>query len=209
MEARQHLNVARSIRGGGDLGKLKTSILTSIDANSRECEMTRFTIRELLLITAFLATSCAALKYAGNNWWAALFLGSFLAVIAAGVIAIAERGQRQAVAAGFVFCFCAYAIAAWSDASRERLPTALLLRRLYPLIATSKWLDMRTNEVVLDYDPQTPSKYVTIAYEQSEYTFRDIGHLLFALVFGYFGARFASWIYLRREMRERKNGTSQ
>jgi len=169
--------------------------------------MTRLTIRELLLITAFLATSCAALKYAGNTWWAALFLASFLAVISAGVIAIAERGRRQAAAAGFVFCFCAYAIAIWSDAGRDRLPTTLLLRQLYPLFATSKWLDMRTNEVVPDYDPQTPSKYVTIAYEQSEYTFHDIGHLLFALAFGYCGARFASWIYLRRETRERKSAT--
>lgn len=61
----------------------------------------RVSLRELLLIVAFLAVGCAALKYASPTWITVVSACGLLCFMVAVVVALAERGRRQVLALGF------------------------------------------------------------------------------------------------------------
>jgi hypothetical protein len=193
--------------------------------------MFRFTIRELGLLTAFLAVGCAGLKYANAWWWSALALGTFVLLLAAIITALVGRGPWRAAAIGFSVAVLAYAILLRSvpiqantntspelDPYNGTLPTSRLLLPVFKSMVRTKWIDGATGQEVRDYRPPTvtgfggggfggfggnPSVYLQ-GTPQPE-NFMKVGHLLWALVFGYCGGRFAVWVHQRSQDEPRAN----
>ena len=191
--------------------------------------MFRFTIRELGLLTAFLAVGCAGLKYANELWWSVLALGTFVLLLAALITALVGRGPWRAAAIGFAVAVLAYAIllrsvplSANTNTSPElepysgSLPTSRLLLPLFKSIVRTKWIDGSTGQEVPNYQPPSPGGFVgggfgglgTSVYLQATPQgddFMKVGHVLWALVFGYCGGRFAMWVHRRSAAEPRAN----
>jgi hypothetical protein len=185
-------------------------------------------LRELLLLVAFCAVGCAALKTAGNLWWTVLSAFTLLVVMGFALVAAIDRGPRQAFAQGFVIWVLIYSVlffAQPSDASnlpisREldpytgRLPTTRLMLPLFKAMVTGRYVDLVTGQEVPNYDPNRPAAGGTsgfgggglngVSYEESptREDFLSIGHLLWTLLLGYVGGHIARVIYLRRIARD-------
>jgi hypothetical protein len=158
----------------------------------------RVSLRELLLLLGFFALACAALKYA-NGWWeAAISAVALLLFMASVVIALVDRGRRQAVAIGFAVFMGSYGLMGWI---REGdLPTDLPLAALYRAIATQTYVDVMTQEVVPGNEFSVYSQNVVgMNVSPDSSAFLRIGHVLWALLLGYVGSRLAAWVYSRRE----------
>jgi hypothetical protein len=167
--------------------------------------MLRVSLRELLLLTAFVAGGLAALKYAGEAVWIVLSSAVPLCLMAATVVALVDRGRRQAMASGFVACMGIYwaMLMLTGSAGRSHWPTEMFIGRLHDAMATRTWVDQR-NGKVFNYDPRedgAPNYFRTIESPEAGY-FNAIGHFLGAILFGYVGSRFAAWIYMRRAKSE-------
>ena len=128
--------------------------------------MFRFTIKELLFLTVFVAIAVAALRYGGEFWTMTLSSCLLFGLMIATVMMFVDRGSRQAMAAGFVVCV----VINWT--------TLLLPGFGYYVLPT-----MKLSQIVEDY---------------SHLYFGVRAHLLWSLLFGYLGARFAGWVYARR-----------
>jgi hypothetical protein len=136
----------------------------------------RFTIRDLILATTFLAVACAALAYPTVIWRSVLTSTAMLAFAAAGIVAMLDRGERQAWSIGYVACFVFYYLLRFKASSyNHQLPTDDLLELIAP--------DFRSDFHRL-------------------IRFGIIGHLLFSMLFAYFGGQFAGWVYRTRIRRE-------
>ena len=171
--------------------------------------MWRVTIRELLIVTAFVAGSLASLKYAGPVVWMVIASGVSLCLMISTVIALVDRGRRQAMASGFASCGAIYLAMSMliASAGHGDLVTESLSTRLYLSMVSYNWYDKKSGEMVA-FDP----RWETVGYPPSirrsapsidlSY-FKSIGHLLWALLFGYFGSRFAAWLHARRHDDER------
>jgi hypothetical protein len=164
--------------------------------------MLRVTIRELLLLTAFIAIAFACLKYAEQMVWAVLATAVAALVMVTAVIAFVDRGRRQAIASGFVLCTVIYLVIVFTRVvAPDTWATKLLLDRLYPVMMRQIWIDRDTGQEVAD--PQSmvggPPANVGGLQRPSLGHFQAIGHILWALLFGYLGSRFAAWIYARRQ----------
>lgn len=170
--------------------------------------MFRFSLRELVLLVAFVAISCAALKYAGEIWLALISAGAFLTFMTAAVMLIIERGQRQAMASGFVLWMGVYLGLLFFYPVRSDLPTETVLRPIHGLVATDTWLDNITGEVIPDYDPEKPSRRAIQRRVPDYRRFMNIGHVLWTLLLGYVGSRLAGWLYLRRAAGPSASGTT-
>jgi hypothetical protein len=162
--------------------------------------MFRYTIRELALVISFLAVACAALKYASEVWWLVLSASALLGIMAAAVMAVADRGRRQAMAAGFVVCVVIYMAVSRSESQDWSLPTTKVLQWVYESMAIITWRSAIHGEIVLDYEPSelNPNLFMVPESSINRTQLIQIGHLLFAIAFGYLGSRFAGWIYQRR-----------
>jgi hypothetical protein len=165
--------------------------------------MLRITLRELLVLTAFVAAGLAALKYAGDVTLMIMTSGVHLCLMAMTVIALVDRGRRQAIASGFTAC-----VAIYLALLMFREPNALywwmtdkLLGRLHEAMVTETWVDLLTGQEVA-FDPQWRVVGLpgNIGGKQSprDIHFKGVGHYLWALLFGYLGSRLAAWIYARR-----------
>jgi hypothetical protein len=169
----------------------------------------RISLRELLAGLAFVAVACAALKYAGERWWTVLSAVALVGFLAAAVVAVIERWPSQARAMGFVLCVAVYALLVWSgpdyagnqhnselDPYSGRLPTTKVMRPLFEALVTRQQIMMSGFGGAM-MTQESPDRG----------QFMAIGHLLWAIVLGYFGSRFAGWLYARRVRSEDQSRT--
>lgn len=189
----------------------------------------RFSLRELLLLIGFVALACVALKYAGSIWTLALSAIALLLFMGAAVVAVVDRGRRQAAAIGLALCLAIYGIVFWSSPrddnprqSREldpydaQLPTSKALYPLFTVMVHGTYRDSAGNEIK-DYDPSQNAGGMgsggmfssggmgggAYYHEVPERTqFMAVGHLLWALLLGCLGSRLAVWSYDRRAKAE-------
>jgi hypothetical protein len=170
--------------------------------------MPKVTLSELLLALAFFGMGCAALKYADSPWWRMILAWSVLLLfMAAVVIALVDRGQRQASAAGFASCVAIYGVLLWSEV---QLPTSDVLKLTYQAVAAEK-------HVVVPVKGFSPygtgpggmsmrGMAVSLTELSPGYEgFATNGHLLWVLLFGYFGARLATFVRRRRDFAIERN----
>ncbi len=191
----------------------------------------RISLQELLILVAFIALGCAALKYANDVWCTVLAASVLLLVMAAAIAALVDRGRRQAMAIGFTVCAAIYGVAFWSAPlnnglqSREldpytgRLPTTGLLKPLYESMVRRTWYDFHTGQELPNFDPQKPqttpgagggpyfaSNIGSPNIGSQEFPdrgqFMTVGHWLWVMLVSYCGARFAEWLYRRRQVHE-------
>jgi hypothetical protein len=174
----------------------------------------RFSVRELLLLFAVAAVGCAALRYA-NQWWLfAASAGTFLAMMAGLVVALIDRGPRQAFAIGFVVWAAVYAAIVLSktveganyprrnvefDPYSGALATTQLLRPLFESIVETEWIDPATGQIIAGYNPNQPAGRIAYMRESpSRENFMQIAHCLWTLAAGYAGGKLGRWVYARR-----------
>ena len=196
----------------------------------------RFSLRELLMLLGFVAVGCAALKYAGEVWVTALSAIVLLLFMLSTVVAVIDRGHRQALAIGFALCVAVYGVLFWSstradqgnrelDPHEGRLPTTKLLKPLFTALVSGVYIDSSTGKIIPNYNSANtvyslrgglslggggggfgggvaPAGFPMGVYyleTPPREKFMAIGHLLWALLLGYTGARLAGWIYARRQ----------
>jgi len=191
-------------------------------------QLFRFSLRELLLAVTFIAVGCAALKFAGDAWMIAISSFTLLLFMAAVVIVLVGRGPRQAQAIGFVACALIYGVILTFvpklsnpgmfgggnpgsqhpefDPYEGNLPTTKLLFPLFQTIVTNSYIDGTTGKEIPDYNPATDSAAFAARgmfppfHNESPMRgdFMTIGHLLWTLLLGLAGGRFAHFVYCRR-----------
>ncbi len=174
------------------------------------------TLRELFVLVTILAVCCAALMFAGV--WAAVFFGiAQVALVGMAIIAFVDRGSRQAYAIGFTLSAIIYAatvLVAHAGSGGELdpysgfLPTTKLLAPAFTLVAQRTWIDLATGKEVPNYIPPKASAgggmgggmgtSVGLRESLDRRAFMTVGHVLWALVFGYVGGCFGRWTYARR-----------
>jgi len=124
-----------------------------------------FSLRELLLLVAFFAVGCAALTFANEIWWMALATITGLACLVAAVVAVIDRGPRQAFAIGFIICAGLYfGLVAFPgrptgygpgnselNTTGVNYPTSRLL--LFEQVVETTWIDPATGQVIPNYQP--------------------------------------------------------
>lgn len=181
----------------------------------------QISLRELLLLVAFFAIGCAALKTAGNVWWTVLSAFTLLVFMGFATVAAVDRGPRQSFALGFVICTAIYgvllgsqpAVGAVAPSNREldpytgKMPTTKLLLPVFQAMMSVKWVDSKTGEEIPNYDPSQASvvssgSFVSYSEAPHRQDFMAIGHLLWCVLFGYAGGHVARVVYLRRVSRD-------
>lgn len=150
-------------------------------------------LRELLAIVAFVAIGCAAMR-SPNIWWSGFaVLAAIVLTIRNLILALVDRGPRQASAIGFAASAIVYGMLVLGgeddreimrDAVNTQLPSTLVLKGVYNLQFGLEELTMST----ASYDR---------SYKRGQ-AYLPIGHSLFAILFGYAGGRFAAMVYSRR-----------
>ena len=98
--------------------------------------MFRFTIKDLLFLTVFVAIATAALRYGGDLWSLTLSSCLLFGLMIAAVVMVVDRGRRQAMASGFVVCVVIYR-AALLLPTAYTLPTMRLSLDVQPSLANS------------------------------------------------------------------------
>lgn len=190
--------------------------------------MFRISLRELLVMVALTALAIVSLRSACDAWLTVIMTGSLLAVFIAIIAVAADRGARQAFAVAFALVSVGYFafVTMWPpqtfaiqvgppeyDLYQGRLPTTQLLRHVFNAISTKRWIDSSTQQEIPNFDPANPSLPIgnlqpwqspvfpstanLVEFPRRE-NFIRIGHLWFALLFGYLGGRFARFIYVQR-----------
>lgn len=177
----------------------------------------QFSMRELLSVVLFAGLGLASLRVGG-------VVGSIVVLLAMvvtmcfGIVAFVGRHSMQAFAMGFVIPVVAYSAMVLAVGKSEldpyegKLPTSRLLLPMFRSMVTLTWTNTLTGQLVPGYDPTTDPNlagtggagYAGSSMRASESldrpTFMSLGHLLFALMFGYAGAKFA--VAVHRKQRE-------
>jgi hypothetical protein len=107
-------------------------------------------LRELLALVAVIGLACVSLKFAGEWSWMALSGAVMLLTTALLIVAVIDRGARQAFAIGFMLTAGVYAVmyftsAIANGAGREldpydgSLPTTKILRPLFENVSTVQY----------------------------------------------------------------------
>lgn len=182
------------------------------DPTPRE-RLFRLSLREVLVIVALLALAIVSLQFASATWETVVATIVIGALAVAVIVSLVDRQARQAFAIGFAVSIIVYGVALFvaslgsQGANLEfnpdtgRFPTTRLLRPVFAAIAQSRWIDFRTGQEVLDYDPQNPgpdTQFVSLDERPERAAFMRIGHAWWALLLGYLGGWFARFVYLRR-----------
>ncbi|HEY3392897.1 MAG TPA: hypothetical protein VGK58_09335 [Lacipirellulaceae bacterium] len=175
----------------------------------------RLSLRELLLLIAMVAIAIASLKYASPAWRTFVYTITMAIFMWAAVVAVIDRGPRQAFAIGLFLLMAIYGVIVVNsprqgegnlnlemDLQYGRLPTSRAVKHLFPPTETIEWLDYRNAQVLPNYDPANPPPGIQ-AFSQTRRTpdpetLMGIAHCWCALLFGYIGGRFARVVYLRR-----------
>jgi hypothetical protein len=180
-----------------------------MDSANPRPSLFRFSLRELLLLLAFFAIGCAALRYVGGLWLIGLSSCVLLLFMIAAVLASVDRGHRQAQAIGFALCVAIYGVLFWSapspmnvevnpelDPEAGRLPTTKAMAPLFDLIVKGSYHDAMTGKEIA---VPTPGLAVYFRETPDRGQFMATAHLLWMLLLGYLGSRVALWAYARRQ----------
>jgi hypothetical protein len=180
----------------------------------------RISLREMLALVAFVALAIASLKNATDVWLAFVAAATMLTAFAALIVAVIDRGPRQAFAIGFSLVFAGYwamlVYGVQADAelnfSSGRMPTTLLLRRAYASMREACWFDPNTRQIISDSEALAQRKALGITRMQQGFAsgpylsnvpkesfFMPIGQCWCAILLGYAGGRFARYVHIRRE----------
>ena len=172
-----------------------------MNANDPKTSWWRFSLREMLILLAFVAVGFAALKNAGFVWQLILSTAGLLLFLTTSIVALIDRGKRQVASIGIVAGILIYIASVSALESHVfRAPTSQMLRSLHGAVARVSWVDSSGN-VIEGYDPNVPSSTVGrvgAVVEPDSETFMATGHLLCMLVFAWFGRQIAFWSYYRR-----------
>ena len=180
--------------------------------------MFQISLRSLLVLVTLVALAIVSLRCATGWWQIAVVTIALVAFWGTIILAVVDRGNRQAFAIGFALSMVLYAIALLligplsgfgDNASREfnpatgQLLTSRLLRPLFESIAEVHSIDFRTGQVVPNSDPNTSgsgpgSQFISRSEIPDRGTFMVIGHSWWALLLGLCGGWFAKWVYSRR-----------
>jgi hypothetical protein len=171
----------------------------------------RVSLRELFVVFAFVAVATASMRYASPLWRTSVFAIAMAIFMWAAVVAVVDRGHRQARAIGMALVMVIYGVFVLGirsgSTSREfdprsgQLPTTMLVSYFYNPVTTEVWRDLYGQELA-NYDPAKPPQGVralrgaTVSPEPR--TFMQIAHCWWGLLLGYVAGRFAQIVYLRR-----------
>jgi hypothetical protein len=114
----------------------------------------RLSLRELFVLVALVALATVSLKYASEQWLALIAAITMVVCFAALIVAVVDRGSRQAFAIGFSLVAVGYTALLIGSLQKDaeynfssgRMPTTLLLRNMYFSLRTPKWTDPNTLE---------------------------------------------------------------
>ena len=156
--------------------------------------MARFSIRGLLIVVAFVAVACAALKYAGPVSWTILSAAGVLLLIASTIVAFIGKGEQRAKAIGTAVCIAIYGILVCLFYPPESNPSG-------PMLPTTR-LTLLLAEYLANHG--LGSEATKFIYEGVDFTrvidLRArviVGHLLWTMLFGFLGSVFAGFVYHR------------
>jgi hypothetical protein len=172
----------------------------------------QWSLRELLVLVLFVGLALASFPLAGGIVWSVTVMLSFFLCTGMAIVAFVGRHEQQAFAIGFVIPVVTYACVLLVMGQNEldpyngKLVTSQALRPVFESVVTRKWVDLLTQKEVPNDDPrvitQQAGGMVTSGVGLSESldrpSFMGFGHLLFALVFGYVGGKFAVAVYRRQ-----------
>jgi hypothetical protein len=174
----------------------------------------RLSLRELLLLIAMVALAIASMKYASTGWRTCVYTITMAIFMWAAVVAVIDRGPRQAFAIGMVILMVIYGVLLISaprrsagnnielDLERGRLPTSRAVKYLFPPTETVEWVNRRNGQVLPNYDPTNPppgiQTFTQTRRAPDPATLMAVAHCWWALLLGYIGGRFARVVYLRR-----------
>jgi len=130
----------------------------------------QWSIRGLLVCMALVALAIVSLRLATEGWRMAVLTVLFVVFAAAVILAVVERGPRQAFAIGLALTITIYGSAIvlagigvegrGGYTNREfnpaagRLPTTRLMRPLFDAMAEVRWTEQSTGQVLSDSDAQ-------------------------------------------------------
>jgi hypothetical protein len=175
----------------------------------------RVSLREILLLIAMIALAIVSMKYASTAWRTSVYTITMAIFMGAAVIAVIDRGSRQAYAIGMFLIMVIYgalivngAVGRTQGGNREmnpesgRLPTTRMVEYLFPITESVQWFDRRTNQLLPNFDPANArpgaAVYVRTTSTPEPANLMPIAHCWWALLLGYIGGRFARVVYLRR-----------
>ncbi len=182
--------------------------------------MPRISLRQLLLLTAAVALAIVSLRYASDFWQGLIGVFAILALIAAILTGIFDRGPRQVFAIGFAGAMATYGLLVACGHQEKspiphniefrigegKYPTTALLRCGYQLIAYYVQVDS-SGRPVSDAEAQRmwaawntaggpPPGLSSVAHPDQAF-FTTVGHFWWGLLFGFVGGHFARFVYLR------------
>lgn len=134
--------------------------------------MFRITLRELFLLVTAAALAVASLRSASDGWLTATIIIATVGLFWASVVAVADRGPRQAFAIAYLLIGAGYGFVAISlphadendrdseapefEVFRGRLPTTRLLQYVFRRSRTDVWVDTSTGKVIPGFDRDNP-----------------------------------------------------
>lgn len=176
----------------------------------------RYSLKELLWIALVVGLGLAGLRVGGIAASILVFTAiAFLMAIT--IIALIDRGQGQAIAIGFLVPALTYTGTVLVcgkgelDPYEGRLPTSLALQPLFAAFVEHTWFDLLTGKELAENDPAVKQhlsgggggggfagRPVGASESPDRTTFMSLGHCLFAMLFGYVGAKFGGLVFRRR-----------
>jgi hypothetical protein len=195
----------------------------------------RISLRQLMAVVGVIAFAIVSLKYASPIWQSLIGLVCILALIAAGISGIFDRGQRQAFAIGFALVlvcywgliFSAEAIDDLSggnvrhnrefDVRTGQFPTTLMLRPMYERIVRYRTVYRATGRDLSEEEaaklqaawmanPNPGPPPVSNPEFPQPRDFAVVGHCWWALFLSCFGGLMAGYAYWKAKEREQQDG---
>ncbi|MEX2316062.1 MAG: hypothetical protein WD669_02850 [Pirellulales bacterium] len=135
--------------------------------------MFQISLRQLFVLVAFVALAIVSLKNAPGMWHGVVGLLAMVTILTAVLVAILDRGPRQAFAIGCAIAMLGYGLLVANGTKvakgpggslvnfqldinnggiLQQLPTTALLRYAYAGIQRTRWVDQTTGKEVTGYD---------------------------------------------------------
>ena len=180
----------------------------------------QFSIREGLILVFVVGLGVAGLSQGGVI--ASVFVSAaFLLTAARTITAFIGRKNTQASSIGFIIPVILYSIILFAMGGSEfnpydgELPTTDLAGRLFKVSAKYEYIDLSTGKVVPDYDPNQAAGFGAgggglrpIAQQEKpdRTKFMSVAHVAFAIIFGYLGSKYATFVYQRKLSSDLQDG---
>lgn len=178
----------------------------------------QISLSELLFVTLFAGLGLAAMR-AGGVLASLTLVANFLMLLALGIVACVRKDRWRAFAIDFVVPVVAYGALVRSqgtelDPYAAGLPfSTLILRPTYAALVKTAYIDLKTGQTLVDYDPTLPTNgtmsgmlgvgsSIQVGYSVTpdpQYLML-LGHSLIGMFLGYFGARFALMVKERERV---------